>query len=311
MTASTERRSASLYGLVLAVAAVFAAPIAPAPAELAAQALVTPADLLKLNVAPPDHRIAYGTDPLQFGNLRLPKGAGPYPVVLFIHGGCWLKQFDIAHAAAFEQAMADSGFAVWSIEYRVGDPGGGWPNTFRDIGSGADYLRVLKHTYPLDLNRVIVAGHSAGGQFALWVAARKKIARTSALYTADPIRVRGVFALAAAPDLEALDSAVACGGAVDKVMGGSPAEHPDRYAAASPMQLAPVDVPEVLIVGAKDKTWGPHGRAYAAHARAVGDTTLTLIEAPESGHFELIAPATSTWPLVIGNLKMMFARMKP
>src|SRR4026209_857599 len=89
---------------------------------------------------PPDQRISYGSGPLQFGNLRLPKRPGPHPIVVFIHGGCWLSQYDIAHAAAFEQAIADSGFAVWSIEYRrVGNEGGGWPGTFSDIVQAADY----------------------------------------------------------------------------------------------------------------------------------------------------------------------------
>lgn len=281
------------------------------PAGLGAQRLMTAGDLASLTAPPPDHRIAYGSDSLQFGNLRLPKHPGPYPVVVFIHGGCWLGQFDIAHVAAIEQAMADSGFAVWSIEYRrVGDPGGGWPNTFADVARGVDYLRVLARDYPLDLNRVVVAGHSAGGQFALWVAARTKIPASSELYASDPLPVRAAFALAPASDLEGLEARHVCGDVIDKLMGGSPADHADRYAAGSPMRLAPIGVRQVLIVGAHDQSWAPAGRAYAAHARAAGDTGIVLMEAPESGHFELIAPASTTWPVVIGAIQKMFAELK-
>src|SRR4026208_1039101 len=93
---------------------------------------------------PPDHTIAYGSAAQQFGHLRLPKGSGPHPAVIFIHGGCYLAQYSIAHAAALEQALAVLGYAGWGIEYRrCGDPGGGWPGTFQDIGAAADYVRAL------------------------------------------------------------------------------------------------------------------------------------------------------------------------
>ncbi len=277
---------------------------------LAAQRLMTAGDLTSLTAPPPDHRLPYGSGPLQFGNLRLPKGAGPHPVVVFVHGGCWLSRYDIAHVAALEQALADSGFAVWSIEYRrVGDEGGGWPSTFADVGQGADFLRDIAPKYGLDINRVVAAGHSAGGHLALWLAARRKLPSSSELRVQNPLAVRGVFGLAPAPDLEGLHAAGTCGGVVNQLMGGSPTDHPDRYAATSLMQLAPVGVPQVHIVGAHDRTWTPVGRAYVARAREVGDTMITLVEAPEAGHFELISPTSTTWPLVIRELKAMFSRI--
>lgn len=279
-------------------------------ASLAAQRLMTANDLPSLTAPPPDHKLSYGTEPLQFGNLRLPKREGPHPVVVFIHGGCWLSRFDIAHAAALEQAFADSGFAVWSIEYRrVGDAGGGWPSTFTDIGKGADFLREMAPRYGLDLNRVVASGHSAGGHFALWLAARRKIASSSELYVPNPLTVRGVFGLAPAPDLEALHAAGTCGNVINQLMGGSPADHPARYASASTMNLVPIGVPQVHLVGAHDRMWTPIGLAYVAGARAAGDTTITVVEAPDAGHFELVAPATTTWSLVIRELKAMFDRL--
>jgi acetyl esterase/lipase len=280
-----------------------------ASSTLGAQAL-TFAQLSARTAPPPDHRIAYGPGPLQFGNLRLPKRPGPHPVVLFIHGGCWLSQYDIAHAAALEQALADSGFAVWSLEYRrVGNDGGGWPGTFTDIAQGADHLRELAPRYALDLNRVIASGHSAGGQFALWLAARPKIPQASALHRADPLNVRGVLGLAPAPDLEGLHASGVCGNVIDRLMGGSPADHPDRYASTSPMQLTPIGVPQQLVIGALDRTWTPIGRTYAAHAAAARDMQIEVVEAPESGHFDMLAPDTTTWPLVINALKRLVARI--
>jgi acetyl esterase/lipase len=278
---------------------------------LGAQRLMTAGDLGSLAAGPPTARIAYGPAPLQFANLRLPRTTGPHPVVVFVHGGCWLSAFDIAHAGKLEQALADSGFAVWSIEYRrVGDDGGGWPNSFIDVALAADHLRQIAAQYQLDLSRVIAAGHSAGGAFALWLAARRKIPPASELYVKDPLPVRAVFALAPAPDLEQLHQAGVCGNVIDKLMGGSPATQANRYAAASAMRLAPVGVPQTLIVGARDASWGPVGRAFFARTRELGDTSAHLIELPESGHFEMINPASSSWSLVYRSLAAVVADLK-
>jgi acetyl esterase/lipase len=301
-----QRRAMECVG----VAALLAVATFSAAAQGGAPRIMTSSDLGSLTAPPPDHRIQYAPGPFQFGNLRLPKTPGRHAVIVFIHGGCWLSQYDIAHVGALEQALADMGYAVWSLEYRrVGNEGGGWPGTFTDVALGADYLRVLAAQYSLDLSRVVASGHSAGGQLALWLAARQRIAKTSELYTADPLPVRAVLALAPAADLEALDASGACDNAVHKLMGGSPRDHPDRYAAASPMQLAPISVPQTLVVGAHDSDWTPGGRSYFAKARAAGDTSVRIIDAPESGHFELIAPKSTTWPIVSRALQALFAKI--
>lgn len=282
--------------------------LAAAPADAVSQSPMSFSELMALKAPPPTHRVAYGPGPLQFGNLRLPKGKGPYPVVLFVHGGCWLSQFDIAHAAPLEQAWADAGYAVWSIEYRrVGNDGGGWPNTYEDVARGADYLRTLAGEYPLNLNRVVAAGHSAGGGFALWLAARDHLPRTSPLWSPDPLKVQAVLALAPAPNLADLEGRGVCGNVIDSLMGGSPDAFPDRYAAASPMKLVPVGVPQIVVVGARDSSWGPSGRTYYARARAAGDDEVELRIAPEAGHFDVIAPTTTSWPVVMKALADAFA----
>ncbi len=282
------------------------------PAALWGQELLTAADIVQLPSPPPDHRVAYGEDPLQFGRLRLPSGPGPHRVVVFVHGGCWLSQFDIAHAGPLEEAIAAAGYAVWSIEYRrAGDAGGGWPNTFVDVGRGADYLRVLAPEHDLDLTRVIASGHSAGGQLALWLAAREQLPANSQVYAEDPLEFHGVLALAPAPDLEAIHASGACGNVIDRLMGGSPDAHPERYRHASPMHLTPVDLPQVLIIGQHDRAWGPGGRTYHRHAVAAGAQHVTLVEATESGHFEMIVPSTSSWTLVVDSLRALFESIQP
>lgn len=274
-----------------------------------AQQPLTFDQVLALPSRPPDHRIAYGKTPQQFGNLRLPKGKGPHPVVIFIHGGCYSAQYSIDHAAAAEQAIADAGYVVWSLEYRrVGDPGGGWPGTFQDVGAGADYLRALAKEYPLDLNRVIASGHSAGGNLALWLAGRSRIAKGSPLHVDAPLPIAGVLALAPAGDLAEMHAQGGCGGVLDQLIGGSPSSFPDRYAAASPP--VPLGVPQSLIIGAHDSQFASFGRSYARLAQSRGETQLRVIDAPDAGHFDLIAPTTSTWTIVTRALADLSGRTR-
>lgn len=277
----------------------------PAPASVPPSALISASQVVALEAPEPTARIPYGPSPLQFGQLRLPDGPGPHPVVLFIHGGCWLAEYDIGHVGPLEQGLADAGYAVWSLEYRrVGDEGGGWPNTFLDIADGTDHLRELAGSYPLDLQRVVASGHSAGGQFALWLAARDRLPRESPLHRPRPLRITGVLALAPAADLEGLSEGTVCGDVVSSLMGGSPKSVPERYRDGSPMQLLAPDVPQVVVLGAFDEAWGPSGRAYVEHARESG-LPLRVVEAGESGHFEMIVPSTSTWPLVLKALAQL------
>lgn len=255
------------------------------------------AEIEKIPATTADRRIAYGEDPLQFGDLRLPQGRGQHPVVIVIHGGCWYSEYDLKHVAAFSAALTQMGVVTWSLEYRrIGDAGGGWPGTFEDVALGTDFLRVLARTYPLDLRRVVVVGHSAGGQLALWLAARKRLPKESPLYSPDPLPLQGIVSLAGITDLRGYGSG--CGGAVTKLLGGSPDEEPLRYQQTSPIELLPLRVKQRLIHGLLDTIVPPEQSSeYEVAARRRGDD-VRLVTVREAGHFDLIAPQSSAWPAV-------------
>jgi acetyl esterase/lipase len=258
------------------------------------------AEILTLPAPPADHRIPYGPDPSQFGDLRMPPGGGPHPVVVYLHGGFWRAAFSLEHAGHICAALTAHGMATWSLEYRrIGQPGGAWPGTFEDVARGADYLRKLTSSHPLDADRVIAMGHSAGGHLALWLAARHRIPPGSPLHFPQPLALRGAVSLAGVCDLRRGSELGLSNGVVHELLGGTPWEVPDRYETASPAESLPLGVRQVLIHGtADDRVPYEVSEGYRDAALASGDD-VDLITLPAADHFELIDPRSSVWPIVL------------
>ncbi len=204
-------------GLLCVVLLACGGPVSESPSIMAAS------DAMALPRPEPDHRLPYGDDPLQFGELRLPDGNGPHPVVVVIHGGCWLAEYDLSYISSLAAALTDAGVATWSVEYRrVGDEGGGWPGTFQDVAESADFLLEIASDHDLDLDRVAAVGHSAGGHLALWLAGRKWLDAEDPLRGDDLLALNGVVSLAGITDLASYASASGCGSAVPGLLEGIP-----------------------------------------------------------------------------------------
>lgn len=265
--------------------------------------------ILEAPAPPADFRLRYGPDPLHFGDLRLPIGAGPHPVVVAVHGGFWRARYDLEHLGHLCSALTEAGIATWSVEYRrVGNAGGGWPNTFLDVAHAADALRDLAAPYNLDLSRVITLGHSAGGHLALWLAARHRLAVGDPLYTPDPLPLRGVVSLAGVADLRHAWELALSRNAAEELLGGSPTHLPQRYATASPIEMLPLHVPQHLIHGADDDLVPLSiSQRYHDAAHAAGDV-VTLTTLPNTGHFEPIAPHSHAWPKVLAAVQSVLLR---
>jgi acetyl esterase/lipase len=264
-------------------------------------------EILTRPVSPADHRLSYGANEFQFGELRLPKGAGPHPVAIVIHGGCWMSEYGLSYMGHLSAALAEAGVAAWSVEYRrVGNQGGGWPGTFEDVSRAADHLRTIAKTYSLDLNRVIAVGHSAGGHLALWLAARKILPKDSPVYSPDPLPLRGVVSLAGVTDLRR--AGTACDAIVPQLMGGSAKDKASIYDQASPIELLPLGTPSAIVQGSIDSII-PLAMAqdYADAAKKKGDEAkLVVIE--KAGHFEVVDPKSFAWETV-KNEVLAFLKM--
>jgi acetyl esterase/lipase len=247
-----------------------------------------------------DHRILYGNNSLRYGDLRVPKGKGPkdgWPVVVFVHGGGWTSSWSNGYSARLVEAIHELGVATWDLEFRrLGNAGGGWPNTFLDVAVGTDYLRTLASRFPLDLNRVVVAGHSSGGHLVNWLAGRHRLPADSPVYMPDPLRPAGVLSLAGIPDLE---GALVRGNRTDvlELLGvSSPAEAEALYDDASPIETLPHGVPEVHIVGTRDNPWRiAITQDYVALAQSMGENAqIVLLDG--ANHFDVVDSCGPAWP---------------
>jgi acetyl esterase/lipase len=231
---------------------------------------------------------AYGPDPSQEGDLYLPAETRP-PVVCLLHGGFWRMPYGRNQLDSVACDLASRGFAVWNLEYRrLGAPGGGWPGTLNDAADGIDFLADLAaEGIDLDLGRVIVAGHSAGGHLALWSAARRGMHPD--LRPSSRVRPAAVAGLAAIVDLAATYAAGSGGNAVAELLGGSPADQPLRYDAASPLSLLPLGIPQLILHGSADEALPVEGARSYARAAAAGDR-VQFVELPNAGHMDFLDP---------------------
>ena len=278
--------------------------------------------LLERERPEPDATIPYGPDQMQKVDLWRPAGRGPHPTVLMVHGGCW--QTGIADRRIMNWIAADlrrRGIAVWNIDYRgVDRGGGGYPGTFADAAAAADSLRDHAARHALDIDPLVAVGHSAGGHLALWLAARRAvnrrppsplIPRGSPLLAADPLPIDTVVSLGGLPDLElaATPPGSGCGTEViEKLVGPPTLNLRNVYADTSVPRLAPLGVRQVLINGLQDRIIpAAYAEDYAKKMRSAGDRVeVRMID--RTGHVELIAPETAAWAAAVEEIEAALGR---
>ena len=273
-----------------------------------------PLDLLK-EAAAPGERISYGSGALQFGELRVPDGQATHPLAILVHGGCWRARIGNLPEAAtsldllrpLAVALAQEGIASWNVEYRrLGHEGGGWPGTFQDVASAIDFSRTLASKHRVDLQRVVLIGHSSGAHLAAWAAARHKLPADSVLRTPSSLRVAGVVAIDGPADLSSfigIDRKVCGSPVIEELLGGGLEKVPERYREGSAAGLLPIQTKQELLIADKaGEPWTGLIKAYAEEAKKSGDSvTVTMME--NSGHFDGLNPKAPAWKTVLASIR--------
>ena len=247
---------------------------------------VTFEQVLALPSQEPDATIAYGNNALQYGLLWAPKTNADAPLVILIHGGCWLNSFDVNHSRPLATALNQAGFAVWSLEYRrSGDPGGGWPGSLEDIELALSRLDLLSR-YAIDTSQIAVAGHSAGGHLAL-------------MASRELTQAKAVIGLAAIVDIETYSRGTNSCQIAGPVFIGVPLEDaPELYALANPIKQA-LNPASLLLHGNNDRIVPLHH---------FPQNVLPVSVVAEAGHFDWIHPGTPAYHLFLGTLKSRLAQ---
>lgn len=275
-----------LLGLALLLVA---SPVLSEQGDTLVKSNVSYKSVTELGFSKANEKLVYGDEnpEIQYGLLWLPKkltADESVPLIVLIHGGCWLNAFDIRHSYPLSSALAEAGYGVWSLEYRrTGDAGGGWPGSLEDIKLGLAYTSMLKG-YPVDLDRMVIMGHSAGGHLALLAAAENQ-------------DIDAVIGLAAITNIvEYSRGSNSCQTATIDFMGGDYETIPASYQAANPANRT-VHEKTLLLQGDID-TIIPFEQSELPGA------TPLLLEG--AGHFDWVHPDTAAYQLLLSTLKDVF-----
>jgi len=226
-----------------------------------------------------DARVPYGPEALQFGDLRVPAGDGPFPLAVVLHGGYWQATYNLIHTGHLSRALAEAGIASWNVEYRcVGVPGGEWPGPRDDLELALAHLPRL----PLEHDgRTVLVGHSAGGQLALWAGKHAQLP---------------VVALAPVSDVRNAVERRGPESAPGRFMA------PERCGEGSPLELLPLGVPQIVIHGTEDEDV-PYEMSVRYVEAAHGEAELVTLEG--TGHFEPIDPQAPVFEHTLAAIKRL------
>ncbi len=225
-------------------------------------------------------RIAYGSLPEQFGDLRVPAGHERHPLVILIHGGFWRDQYQLDLMNPLADALTERGFASWNIEYRrVGPTGGGFPTTLDDVALAVDHH--ADGPWP----KIAVVGHSAGGHLALWNAGRNTARRRADL----------TVGLAPVADVIAANRNGVGVDATHNFFGGDVDEVPERYRWGQP-STDTFAGRVVLVHGDQDDS------VPVAQSQSIREHVDRLEVLPGVDHFQVIDPRHHSWLIVFEEL---------
>lgn len=226
--------------------------------------------------------------------------------MVIIHGGFWRSQYALDLMNDMAEDLCRRGYVTWNIEYRrVGHPGGGWPGTAMDVAKAMDHLvNIQARGVRIDLERIGVVGHSAGGQIALWLGSRQELTNTGdgSGVIRPIVRPAIIDSLAGVTDLQAMHAARLRDSPVKAFMGGLPEEMAEEYEKASPICQLPLGIPQILVHGTADSNVPYEQTVHYAQAAEQSGDEVRFLSLKDVDHFAVIDPSSSVWPTIVSML---------
>jgi acetyl esterase/lipase len=236
----------------------------------------------------------YGHDEYQEGALYLPKGNVRGTICLF-HGGFWKMPYDRSEMSPVAIRFARMGFVVWNVEYRrTGTGRGGYPETFEDAVDSVNWLLELQKTHrKINLEKVFIAGHSAGGHLALWLDKKGNGITKNVLL----VKPSALIGMAPVVNLEKSYESNDGNGAVIALLGVRPDEDRKKYRETSPSEMLPAVSKQLILIGTED-TLMTQVETYAL----LGGRTNSKIELRKienCGHMDFVNPFSEAIDLLL------------
>lgn len=233
-------------------------------------------------------------------DLQVPAGAGPFPLVVWIHGGGWVGG-SRSPIPGLVTRLLPRGYAVASIDYRLSGTAI-WPAQIHDCKAAIRYLRANAATWGIDPNRLAVMGSSAGGHLVAALATMGDVGTVRSgsvvldlegavgahLGTSSRVQAAvdqfGPTNMLHAQDLPTFDHNGATS-PESRLIGGPLQDNPATWATVDPIPfLTPDDAPILAMHGTDDTTVPFHqSQLLVEAARAIGHDT-TLFPVQDNGH---------------------------
>lgn len=205
-------------------------------------------------------------------DLYLPVGDGPFPVIVWVHGGAWLEGNKSNPPAA---RFVQDGYAVASINYRLSQHAI-FPAQIEDCKAAVRWLRAHAGEYRLDPQRFAAWGESAGGHLVALLGATgdirdfdvgENLEQSSAVQAVvdwygptDFLQMNPQAGKLGAMDHDAPDSPES------KLIGGPIRDNPDKVLRASPIHYVTYKDPPFLIMHGDKDPLVPHGQSEILEA---------------------------------------------
>jgi acetyl esterase/lipase len=212
-------------------------------------------------------------------DVYLPSDPGPpggRPVLVAVHGGGWRRLDKTGYGERIASAFVPAGYVVVAPNYKLSAPHrSSWPVNLEDVQAAVLWVRANAAMLGADPGKIAVIGESAGANLAALVGTSSPAARSAG----SNALVEAVIAFSTPTDLAQLEGESPLAGlAVNQFIGGTPADQPASYIAASPIdQVSSDDPPMFLVQGREDPLIPPSQSEEMASALTAAGVRNQLV----------------------------------